>query len=477
MTGTGRTHDFVVVSSRLPVDAVTGPDGSVVWRRSPGGVAAVLRDVLPAQAAWVGWSGREVQDADGLAGAGADAPDVEDMSLYPVPTTPDDVEQHLVGYCNSTLWPLYHDSIERSEFRESWWHSYQAVNVRFADVAARVAGPGATVWVHDYQLQLVPAMLREQRPDVRIGFFLHTPFPSAELFMQLPHRSEIVRGMLGADLVGFQRPLPARNFLNMTRLVLGNRTRGDRVEQVDGRTVTVRSFPISIDMEPIERLARDPAVRERAEQIRVDLGQPSRVLLGIDRLDYTKGIEQRMRAYGELLAAAQLSPGTVSFVQFAPPSRERSVGYRELRGRVERMTGHLNGRFGEIGAPVVTCLFRPTTLAESVALYLAADVMLVTPFRDGMNLIAKEYVASRVDNGGTLVLSEFAGAAGELRQAYLVNPYDLEALKGAMLRAINVDKTEASRRMMAMRRYLRSRDAHAWRESFFTALDEVCPRR
>jgi len=241
-------RQLIVVANRLPVDESVGPDGRRVWRRSPGGLVSALHPVLrEADSTWIGWAG------------GVDAtpyvPDTEGVRLRSVPLSEDDFSQYYEGYANSTLWPLYHDAVEPPVFKRRWWDAYRAVNERFARAAAEDAAPGATVWVQDYQLQLVPAMLREQRPDLRIGFFLHIPFPPTELFMQLPRRAEVLKGLLGADLVGFQRPLGAHNFLQLTRHVLGLRPRGDSVELPDGRTVCAGAFPISIDFAEMEQLA------------------------------------------------------------------------------------------------------------------------------------------------------------------------------------------------------------------------------
>jgi trehalose 6-phosphate synthase len=453
---------FVVVANRLPVDEVSPG----AWRRSPGGLVTALHPVLAANSGtWVGWSGTAAR-------AGEPAPDpfeLEGMRLHPVALSAEEVERYYEGFSNSSLWPLYHDAIETPIYKRSWWDAYQKVNQRFAQAAAAEAGEGACVWVQDYQLQLVPAMLRELRPDLRIGFFLHIPFPPVELFMQLPRRAEILRGLLGADLVGFQRPLAAQNFLRLTRHLLGLRPRGAGVEQ-DGRTVYAAAFPISIDVAEIEALASSPLVRARADQIRKELGDPKALILGVDRLDYTKGIEQRFKAFRELLSENRLTVPEVVMVQVATPSRERVEHYQALRVKVEREVGRINGDHGRVGVPAVHYLHQSYSRSELVALYCAADVMMVTPLRDGMNLVAKEYVAARVDLGGALVLSEFAGAAGELRQAFLCNPHDLQGVKDALSRAVHVDQHEASRRMRAMRRHLRAHDVAHWANSFLSAL-------
>jgi trehalose 6-phosphate synthase len=452
---------FVVVANRLPVDEVTTPAGRE-WQRSPGGLVTALHPVLAAhRGTWVGWAG----------GTG-DAPepfDLEGIHLHPVPLSAQDLERYYEGQSNATIWPLYHDAVEPPAFRRRWREAYRTVNARFADAAAEVAADGATVWVQDYQLQLVPAMLRERRPDLRIGFFLHIPFPPIELFMQMPQRAEILRGLLGADLVGFQQRLAAQNFVRLARHLLGLRYEGQVIE-VDGRRVKSGAFPIAIDVREMEEIAGSPAVQARAKQIRAELGDPKTVILGVDRLDYTKGIELRLKAFRELLNDGKLTVPDAVMVQVATPSRERVEHYQALRVKVEREVGRINGEFGRVGVPAVHYLHQSYSRSELAALYCAADVMMVTPLRDGMNLVAKEYIAARADNGGALVLSEFAGAATELRQAFLCNPHDPDGVKDALLRAVQVDPTEARRRIRIMQRHLRTHDVEHWARSFLNEL-------
>ncbi|CAM3145959.1 alpha,alpha-trehalose-phosphate synthase (UDP-forming) [Stackebrandtia soli] len=456
------TSSFVVVANRLPVDRVSAPDGTPKWRRSPGGLVTALHPVLEAEeGTWIGWAG----DADGDVEPFA----LDGMRLHPVPLTGDDLRDYYEGFSNATLWPLYHDAVEQPILRRSWWKAYERVNARFAERAAEVAAPNAVVWVQDYQLQLVPAMLRKLRPDVRIGFFLHIPFPPVELFMQLPKRSELLNGLLGADVVGFQRPGAAQNFLRLTRHLLDLRPQGHVID-VDGRQVRTGAFPISIDTAAVEATASTESVAARAKEIRAELGDPRTIILGVDRLDYTKGIEQRLKAYRELLAERRLTVPEVVMVQVATPSRERVEHYQTLRSAVEREVGRINGEFGRVGQPAVHYLHQSYSREELAALYSIADVMAVTPLRDGMNLVAKEYVASRIDGDGALVLSEFAGAAADLRQAYGVNPHDLDQLKDVLMHAANASVEDRRNRMRAMRRYLRGHDVKHWARAFLTAL-------
>jgi trehalose 6-phosphate synthase len=463
------TSSFVVVANRLPVDQVNTADGPV-FRRSPGGLVTALQPVLAQhKGTWIGWTGATTKQDE----PAPEPFELDGMGLNPVPLSPAEMERYYEGFSNSSLWPLYHDAVETPQFKRRWWEEYRKVNQRFADATARIAAPEATVWIQDYQLQLVPAMLREQRPDLRIGFFLHIPFPPVELFNQLPRRAEVLRGLLGADLVGFQRPLGAHNFLQLTRHVLGLRPRGDSVELPDGRTVCAGAFPISIDFAEMEDLAGSETVRERAAEIRVELGRPRTILLGVDRLDYTKGIERRLKIFRELLSEKRLTAPETVMVQVATPSRERIEQYQALRVKVEREVGRINGEYGRVGEPAVHYLHQSYSRTELAALYRAADVMMVTPLRDGMNLVAKEYVAARVDNAGALVLSEFAGAAAELRQAFLCNPHDLDGVKESLMRAITIEPADSARRMRTMRRHLRTHDVQAWAESFLTALDRT----
>jgi trehalose 6-phosphate synthase len=459
-------HDLVIVANRLPVDRVEQSDGTSTWRPSPGGLVTAIEPVMRTHdGVWIGWPGGTEQDLEPFEDDG--------LALHPMSMTAEEIEGHYEGFSNATLWPLYHDLVAKPEFHREWWDSYRAVNQRFAEEAAEQADEGALVWVHDYQMQLVPQMLRQLRPDLRIGFYLHIPFPPAELFQQLPWRRQLLEGLLGADLVGFQLPGGAANFVRLVRQRVGHKTHRDLVYLPDGRTVRAAAFPISIDTQGFEELAQTPEVAARAKEIRGALGEPRKIFLGVDRLDYTKGIYARLRAYAELLADEHLDVEDAVFVQVAVPSREQVEEYQRLRDETDRLVGRINGDHGKIGRPAISYLHSSYPREEMAALYRAADVMVVTPYRDGMNLVAKEYVACQYDDAGALVLSEFAGAADELRQAWLVNPYDINGMKSALLEAYGADKKELTRRMRAMRKTVRNNDVVAWAESYMTALAEV----
>ncbi|WP_245546968.1 alpha,alpha-trehalose-phosphate synthase (UDP-forming) [Nocardia brevicatena] len=462
---------FVVVANRLPVDLERLPDGTSRWKRSPGGLVTALEPVLRNnRGAWVGWAGIPDVEVD---------PIIEDgLELYPVPLSAQEVTDYYEGFSNGTLWPLYHDVIVRPVYDRTWWAAYVQVNRRFAEETAKVAAEGATVWVQDYQLQLVPKMLRMLRPDLTIGFFLHIPFPPVELFMQMPWRTEIVEGLLGADLIGFHLPGGAQNFLYLARRLAGQPTsRGSvgvrskmGVVQVGFRTVRVGAFPISIASAGLDEHSRRRTVRERAARIRAELGSPKNILLGVDRLDYTKGIDIRLNALEELLAEGRIDPRETVMVQLATPSRERVESYIQMRGDIERQVGRINGEFARVGYPVVHYLHRPIVREELISFFVAADVMLVTPLRDGMNLVAKEYVACHSGLNGALVLSEFTGAAAELRQSYLCNPHDLDSVKDAIMSALTDDRDTRRRRMRALRRQVLAHDVDRWARAFLDAL-------
>ena len=458
-------HSFVVVASRLPVDRIENPEGEPDWRPSPGGLVTALEPVMrQAEGVWIGWSG----DAGPAAGPFR----ANGLDLVGVGLSGKQVRDYYEGFCNATLWPLYHDVIAPPQFHRRWWDAYVTVNRSFAQAAVAQAAPGATVWVHDYQLQLVPRMVRAQRSDVRIGFFNHIPFPGYEIFAQLPWRRQVIEGLLGADLLGFQRRADAGNFLRACRRAAGLSARGPVVRVTDSagtREVRAAAFPISIDSAALEEIARREDVRKRAAEIRLALDQPATLLLGIDRLDYTKGILHRLKAYGELLNEGRLGPRVV-LVQVASPSRERVEAYQALRDDVELTVSRINGDHAEVGSPPVHYLHQSYPREEMAALYLSADVMLVTPLRDGMNLVAKEYVSCRYREDGALVLSEFTGAADELSGAFLVNPHDIEGLKDAIVRAATSSPGEARRRMRAMRRRVREHDVAHWAATFLNAL-------
>lgn len=445
----------------MPVRRVNGRR-SAGWETSPGGLVAALHPMLRDRGgAWIGWDGA-------IDAPATDAFEHENIRIRPIALSSADHERFYSGFSNRTLWPLYHDSIREPRFHRRWWSSYIGVNRRFADAASDSAGERDLIWVHDYQLQLAPGMIRDRRPWARIGFFLHTPFPSEQMFAKLPWRREILEGMLGADLIGFQTPRDARNFVRASRRFAGAGGR-DRTLTFSGRTVEIGVFPVSIDVERYEAFARDPAIAESARAFRRALGD-RRVVLGVDRLDYTKGIDIRLKAFDELLSRGRHSSAECVMVQVAVPTRESVDDYAELRDEVEALVEQVNGAHGSVDRPAVHYVFDSLTPEEVAARYAAADVMVVTPLRDGMNLVAKEFCMARGGGDGVLVLSEFAGAALELRKALLVNPFDIDGIAGAIGRGLEMDPVEQRRRMGALQRAIRGRTVHDWADGFIDRL-------
>lgn len=457
-TGDTGDNEFVVVANRLPVDRVGD-----AWQPSPGGLVAALAPVLRSRAGcWVGWPGNIAEGRSTSTHSGGDVgyADVPfraaGITMVPLALDQEDYDSFYEGFANSTLWPLYHDLIVAPEYNETWWQRYVDVNQRFAQACAATTAPGGTVWVQDYQLQLVPGMLKVLRPDVKIGFFLHIPFPPPELFRQLPWRDEIIAGLAQADLVGFQRDSDEANF---------------RALAPDTRTGT---FPISIDVGDFA----GGDTQQQVAKIRSAVGDPDVLMLGVDRMDYTKGILQRLTAFEQLLE----SGFEATLIQLAIPSRERISHYQQTRREVEEAVGRINGRFAQVGRPVIHYLHRGVSKTLLHAYYAAADIMLVTPFKDGMNLVAKEYVAAHPDGSGALVLSEFAGAAVELHQAYLCNPFDLASITAAITAATaataatdaaarqDTGADSARARMLAMHAWVREHDVNHWAGSFLEAL-------
>jgi trehalose 6-phosphate synthase len=440
---TGRP--LVIAANRLPVSR--GPSG---WTPSPGGLVRALLPLLRVTGGnWVGWTG-EADDAP--------APFTHDgVRLHPVKVTASEVQDYYEGFANDTLWPLYHDALRDSTYDARHWSAYLAVNERFAETLAEVAPPEAIVWIHDYHLQLVPQMLRDRRSDLVIGFFFHIPFPPVELFMRLPWRTEIAAGLAGCDLVGFQRAINAANFTTVCEDLLWRQPR-------------VGSYPISIDVEELEAVAAGRATRQLTNRYRSRLGEPEVVLLGVDRLDYTKGITQRLRAFESLLEDGTLDAERCVMVQVATPTREGVETYQTERREIEQLISEINGCYGRLGYPAIHYLYRNLPLEELVPLYRTGDVMLVTPLRDGMNLVAKEYVTTRLDGDGVLVLSEFAGAADELTDAVLVNPHDGKALREAIITAVEMHRHERRARMARLREVVRQSDVQGWAERFLADL-------
>jgi trehalose 6-phosphate synthase len=447
----------VAVANRLPVQH--GDDG---WELSPGGLVTALRPVMSTHSgAWVGWDG-------GTKGMPATVPDM-DVRLLPISLTASQVRSYYHGFSNVTLWPLLHNAIERPRFERAWWYSYRDVNAIFADraLAALDEQPGAIAWIHDYQLMLVPQLIRGRRPDQAIGFFLHVPWPSPDIYARLPWREQILVGLLGADVVSFHTERYRNNFIrSCARLLAGSgvEVHGTTVVLPDGRPVATSTAPISIDAGEFTRHATDPETDKDIQSVSEQF-EGRTLLLGVDRLDYTKGIVERLLAVEMLLERSPELRTSVAFLQVAVPSRDDVREYRQLRASVEQHIGRINGRFTEPGNDVpVHYLYRGLPQLQLAAYYAIADCLLVTPLIDGMNLVCKEYVTVQQARGadGTLVLSEFTGAAVEMPQAVMCNPFDVEGLSYRIEHALHLPAETRRTAISAMADHVRTHDVYRW---------------
>jgi trehalose 6-phosphate synthase len=470
MNSSGRP--VVAIANTLPIRH--GDDG---WELSPGGLVTALRPVMETRSgAWVGWDG-------GTKGVPPRLPALE-TRLLPLSLSAAQVRQYYHGFANATLWPLLHDAIEKPRFERSWWRSYQDVSTIFAGaaVAALAETPGALAWVHDYHLTLVPRLIRERRQDQAIGFFLHIPWPAPEIFARVPWRQDILLGMLGADVVSFHAERYRDNFIRACALLLGDagvQVRGSMIVMPDHRQVATTTAPISIDTAEFGRLATDPATAASIAGLREQF-EGRTLLLGVDRLDYTKGIIERLLAVEALLERRPDLRTTATFLQVAVPSRDNVAEYRSLRAAVEGHIGRINGKFTRPGSDVpVHYLHRALPAGQLAAYYAVADMMLVTPLIDGMNLVAKEYVTVQeaCQGSGSLILSEFAGAASELRQAVACNPFDVEGLSLRIEHALSL--TEGVRRaaIASMARHVAAHDVHRWVAGQLTAIESAAHPR
>jgi trehalose 6-phosphate synthase/phosphatase len=460
---------LLLVSNRLPVTAQVDA-GGVRVERSSGGLATGLRGPHERmESLWIGWPG-DLPKLRARRRAELDEK-LAELRCIPIHLSRTEVRRFYDDISNGVLWPLFHYLIDPIPAESHGFQTYREVNEKFAEAVIAEYQPDDLIWIHDYQLLLLPAMLREALPDATIGFFLHIPFPSSEIFSVLPWREEILRGMLGADLIGFHTPPYLRHFATTLRRVLGIDVDVDRVRH-QGRDVFLGVFPMGVDAESWEKRGNDPAVIARAAEIRHE-GRDQKLLVAIDRLDYTKGIPRRLLAIERLFEIDPSLREKVRVVQVTVPSREKIGPYQEFRKRIDELVGRINSSFATPGWVPIHSLHRSLTEEEITALYRAADVMLVTPLRDGMNLVAKEFVASRTDRDGVLVLSEFAGAAAELGEALQVNPYDIDSMAGRIRQALLMPASERHSRMRALRLRVMSHDADRWAQSFIDNLRRV----
>jgi trehalose 6-phosphate synthase/phosphatase len=415
---------------------------------------------------WLGWPG-DMSALDDVERAEVQR-HLASRRLVGVHLSPDEVSVFYDRIANSVLWPVCHDRLDQLPLRVEGWDVYERVNARFADCVAEVWQPGDRIWVHDYHLLRVPALIRERIPDARIGFFLHIPFPTPEIFFALARRRWLVAGMLGADLIGFHTRRHRGHFAAAVHRLLGLDAHGNEFDY-RGRRVRVGVFPMSIDARDFAQRAESEAVRTEAARIRRNDTGP--LLVGIDRLDYSKGIPRRLLAVEQLLVKHPEWRERIRFLQIAVPSREGVRAYRQVREEVESLVGRINGMYAVPTWAPIHYVHRGVPRSLLVGLYRAADVMVVTPVRDGMNLVAKEFVATRTDDDGVLVLSEFAGAAEELSEALIVNPYDVDETAEALHTALVMAPNERAQRMRALRERVATHDVARWAAEFLDALE------
>ncbi len=460
---------LVIVSNRLPV-TVKFENGNARVQRSPGGLATGLSGPhAESGGLWIGWPGDTSQLSDTQKQEVQSQLDAE--RLVPVHLTREEVDGYYEGFSNRVLWPLFHYLVDHVPLETMEWELYRSVNEKFADRVASQLRPGDTVWVHDYQLCLVPALLRQRVPNARIGFFLHIPFPAPEVLQALPWRNALLEGLLGADQLGFHTFRYQENLAEALRRLLALPAEANRVSY-QGRTIRLGTYPMGIDARAFAADAQRAEVITETQRIRAE-ARGARILLGIDRLDYTKGIRRRLLALERLLERNPRLHGKVKLIQIAVPSRTTITDYAEFRQDVDESVGRINGAFSTTGWVPVHYLYRSFSQHQLVSLYAAADAMLITPLRDGMNLVAKEFVASRVDEQGVLLLSELAGAAAELPDALLVNPYDVDGLADAMRAALRMPAEEQRERMQRLRTRVFGWDVHRWVATFLDDLERA----
>jgi len=469
---------LVVLSNRLPYAVSRSEDGSFSVEPGSGGLVTALRPILQDRGGrWIGWAGLPSEELGDASAVFERSRQHYGYELVDVPLSAAEQADFYHGFSNEVVWPLFHDMPSQCRFLPRYWRAYQEVNRRFAEVTARCASPDDFVWVHDYHLILVARELRAMGFAAKMGFFLHIPFPPIDLFLKLPWRFSILMGLLEHDLIGFQTPRDRRNFLECIRrlvpdaIVSGNK--GDvRTVQLETRTVRVGAFPISIDAAEFESRGRRPEAVTGLQALRAD-EQSRKVILGIDRLDYTKGIPEKLESFRTLLQKEENLRGMVTLVQIVVPSREEIPGYQGQKVAIERLVGEINGQFTRSGWVPIHYIYRSLAGPELSAYYLAADIALVTPLKDGMNLVCKEYCATRADEDGILILSEFAGASGDLqRGALLVNPYDTEGVADTIRRALEMPRAARRSRMRRLRRVVFENDIYRWVDRFLAAAIE-----
>lgn len=459
----------IIVSNRLPVKLVEN-NGEVSFVPSEGGLATGLGSIYEQSGnVWVGWPGMEVNDETDKQRI---TNELDIKNLKPVFLTQDEINQYYEGFSNEVLWPVFHYMPTYARYNKSYWDSYVSVNQKFRDIILDVAEPGDTIWVHDYQLLLLPGMVRNVLPDITIGFFQHIPFPSYELFRAIPWRLEILEGILGADLIGFHTFDDARHLVQSTRRLMSSVISSSNEINYNDRSIVVDSFPMGIDSDRFSSLVQSETVQQQVSTLD-KMFREIKMILSIDRLDYSKGILQRLQAFEMLLQNNPDYMGKIGLYMIVVPSRDNVPQYKELRDEIDKFVGSINARYRTMEWQPVHYFYRAFPMEELTALYAKAHICLVTPMRDGMNLVCKEFVASRKNDDGVLILSEMAGASKELVDALIVNPNNIEAMCGAIIEALNMPVYEQARRMKMMKAIVMKFNISHWVKLFMNRLAEV----
>jgi trehalose 6-phosphate synthase/phosphatase len=461
---------IVVVSNRLPV-TVAKKRNHLVFQQSQGGLATGLRSLqADKKAFFIGWPGYNPVNKEEREKITRRLR--EEFNCYPVYLTQHEINKYYYGFSNRTLWPLFHYFSSYSTFDESEWTIYKKVNQKFSQAVLDAAEENDTFWVHDYHLMLLPQLIRIILPESAIGFFLHIPFPSSEIFRILPWRTDILEGLMGADLLGFHTYEYARHFLSSVLRLLGYEHEFGSIS-IDGRIVRVDNFPMGIDVENNTKLLSEPGIKKEISQCRHRLdAKNKKIILSVDRLDYTKGIPQRLAGFETFLSQNKAWHNKITYLMLCVPSRTRVEQYAILKEEVDRLVGRINGRFGGPGWQPVHYMYRSLPFNKLLPLYAAADIALVTPIRDGMNLVAKEYVAAKADNNGVLILSGTAGASDELGEALTVNVHSKNEIANAITQALRMPEKERAQRIKNMRKRIVEYDIQRWTESFVSSIEE-----
>lgn len=460
---------LVIISNRLPV-SVEGEDGGFRYQPSAGGLATslnALRDRM--ELVWLGWPGISV-DKDHERESIKDHLETE-FGCLPLFLPQETFDRYYYGFSNRTIWPLFHYFPQHAQYEAEEWKAYKAINTLFKEKVLEIIEPGDRLWIQDYHLMLLPGMIREEVPEAIIGFFLHIPFPSYELFRELPWRDEILEGLLGADLVGFHSFGYARHFLSALLRIKALEHDFGRVF-VGERMVRIDTFPLGVDVEKFSSASEIPEVRDKYSDLYA-AAEGRKVVLSVDRLDFTKGILERLNAFETFLETHEEWQGKVTLIALCVPSRTGVPEYRQLKRRIDEAVGRINGQFGRPGWTPIWYLYRLLPFEELVPLYQLADVALVTPLRDGMNLVAKEYLASHSDATGVLILSETAGSAEELGEALIINPHDQKAIVEALEKALRMPEAEQKARNAPMIRRLRRYNTARWADDFLSQLEKT----